>query len=290
MKTAVVTGGNQGLGFESCRQLARLGFRIIVASRNLKRGQQAVAQIKSHCPAAQIQTLTLDLANYDSIDRFSDRLQRTVDRVDLLLNNAGVVNLEYLARNHQGIELQMATNHLGHFALTASLLPLLLQSNQPRVVTLTSGGYKWGDIRFDDLGWQQRPYHRVKSYGDSKLANLLFSYQLQQVFDQHQINGISLAAHPGLTGTERQQSVGVGGWLSRFLASPVSQGVQSQMHAATATAVTGGTLWGPQFGLRGKPKSTPITALITNPQIAEQLWQISEQLTGSAWHLPTPSP
>ncbi|BDY06964.1 oxidoreductase [Ferrimonas sp. YFM] len=279
-KIAVVTGGNIGLGFESSLQLARAGALVVIACRDNDKGERARTRILHHLPRAQVEVLPLDLTCAETIDRFSQAFAARHPRLDLLLNNAGVVNLESLRHTHTGREMHMATNHLGHFALTGRLMPQLLAAPQARVVTVSSGGYKWGVIDFDDLDWHTRPYHRVKSYGDSKLANLLFMDELQRRFEALGSTALSLAAHPGLTATERQQSIGIGGRLSRCLATPVSKGVRPQLVAATAPEARGGDFWGPAFGLWGAPKRHSLKAEILDREISQRLWSLSEQLTG----------
>ncbi|WP_028111246.1 oxidoreductase [Ferrimonas kyonanensis] len=287
-RIAIVSGGNVGLGYESVRQLAQAGAQVILACRDTNKGEQAKACILRQQPRADISVLGLDLTRAESIERFSRRFASRFDHLDLLLNNAGVVNLPQLCRNECGHEMHMATNHLGHFALTGRLMPQLLAAPEARVVTVSSGGYKWGVIDFDDLNWHRRPYHRVKAYGDSKLANLLFMDELQRRFRQLGSPALSLAAHPGLSATERQQSIGIGGWLSRRLATPVTQGVRPQLLAATSADLSGGQFWGPRFGIWGPPRPIALTDEVLDPAIRSRLWTLSEQLTGVQY--PTTAP
>ena len=215
-RMAVVTGGNAGLGFRSVLELARKRARVVIACRSTEKGNAAASRIRSELPGAQLETVELDLTNPAGIKRFADRVTSRTDRLDILLNNAGVVSLESLQRTAAGHEMHMATNHYGHFLVTGRLFPLLAETDGARVVTLTSGGYRFGTIDFEDLDWRKRPYHPVRSYSDSKLANLLFTRELQRRLDIAGATALSLAAHPGLTRTERQQSSGMGGMLSRL--------------------------------------------------------------------------
>lgn len=274
-KVAVVTGGNIGLGFQSSLQLSKNGATVIIACRSKDKGQRAVERILQQQPSAKLDVIELDLCDLKSVAQFSQQFSQRYAQLDILLNNAGVVNLAERSLSPAGHEIHMATNHYGHFALTLALLPQILNSPSARVVTVSSAGYKAGEIRFDDLDWHQREYNRIKSYGDSKLANLLFTEKLQRVFEALGSTAISVAAHPGLTGTERQQSIGVGGALARFLASPVDKGVRPQLLAATSAAVVGGDFYGPRFGLGGAVKNNAQVISKLDKTLADELWRHS---------------
>ncbi|MES0885174.1 oxidoreductase [Roseibium sp. SCP14] len=279
-KRTIVTGGNVGLGFKSALELARKGAEVIIACRRPESGGQAIARIYQELPAAKLSCLPLDLTDLTSVTRFADTFVSCHDRLDILLNNAGVVNLETLRHTGQGHEMHMATNHYGHFALTAHLFPLLLQTGNARVVTVTSGAYRVGEIRFDDMDWNERHYSRTKAYGDSKLANLLFTYALQTRFDLAGANALSLAAHPGLAATERQQSIGIGGRLSKWLAASVETGAAPQLRAATDPAAGKGDFYGPRFGIRGPASKIKVKRKALDNALAEELWAYTENLTG----------
>lgn len=278
-KIAVVTGGNAGLGHKTSLELARRGAQVVMACRSLDKGQVAEEAIRKEVPEAMIETISLDLIDSDSIEMFAKVFRSRHNQLHLLVNNAAVVNLERLQRTSAGHEMHMATNHLGHFALTGRLFPLLTATDRARVVTVSSGGYRFGVIDFDDLAWEKRTYNRTKAYGDSKLANLLFMRQLQKRFDSVGASAISVAAHPGLTGTERQQSIGVGGFVTRWLASPVSMGCLPQLFAATDPSVKGGDFYGPRYLMRGYPSQQNRSLKSLDMQVAAKLWQISEELT-----------
>lgn len=279
-RTAIVTGGNVGLGFVSSRLLAQQGARVVVACRDEAKGQAAVARLESAIPDAEVAHLPLDLVDPASIAAFSEAFGRFSDRLDLLLNNAGVVNLDTLQRSEAGHEMHMATNHLGHFALTGRLFPLLCATPEARVVTVSSAAYRQGEIRFDDFDWRERAYDRVKAYGDSKLANLLFTQTLQQRFEEAGASAISVAAHPGLTASERQQSIGIGGAVTRWLATPMEKGVRPQLRAAADPEVAGGAFFGPRVGLFGPAIELPAQPAFTDAALGKALWEHSETLTG----------
>lgn len=277
--TAIVTGGNVGLGFKSVFELARKGARVFIACRSIDKGNAAAARIQADVPAARLDAIELDLTDSASIERFAREVSSRTDRLDILLNNAGVVNLESLQRTPAGHEMHMATNHYGHFAVTGHLFPLLIATPDARVVTVTSGAYRYGTIDFDDLDWRKRPYSR-RSYGDSKLANLLFMCALQKRFDTAGAAALSLAAHPGLAGTERQQSIGIGGLFIRLIAAPVDRGVRPQLRAATDPAAAKLDFYGPRFGLRGPACRISIGGKAADDALAEKLWSVTEEITG----------
>lgn len=278
-KVAIITGGNIGLGYKSSLELARKGARIVIACRSEEKGRHAIEAIKREVDEAQCDVIPLDLLDYASIERFSTIFKQRYEHLDILLNNAGVVNLDRLHRSSSGNEMHMATNHLGHFALTGCLFERLVATKQSRVVTVSSLAYKAGVINFDDFAWQKRKYDRIKSYGASKLANLLFMYKLQEKFKQVGSDAISVAAHPGLTGTERQQSIGIGGAITRWIASPVSKGCLHQLLAATEPNVTAREFYGPRFGIVGPPQKQTIKPSARDVALADSLWDYSEEQT-----------
>jgi len=277
-KTAIVTGGNKGLGYQSSLELARNGANVIISCRDVKSGLAAKDQILALVPNAKIDVLPLDLTCGTSIRHFSETFKQSYQRLDILICNAGVVNLDTYQLTAEGHEMHMATNHFGHFALTGLLLPVLLATQNSRVVVVSSLAYKGGKINYKDLNWSQREYSTVKSYADSKLANLLFVNHLNRFLIAKGASTIAVTAHPGLTGTERQQSIGIGGKLAKWLASSVEKGVLSQLLAATAPQVKALDFYGPKYGLIGKPVKINLKTL--DKQEAEKLWQVSEKITG----------
>lgn len=279
-KVAVVTGGNAGLGFESSLALAAAGCKIIIGCRSGEKGKLAKDRIVRLIDNADVEVEELNLISHMSIEKFAHAFLKRHQRLDILLNNAGVVNLPELQHTAQDHEMHFATNHLGHFSLTGHLLPAIKNTSGSRIVTVSSGGYKFGELRFDDLNWSKRPYHRVKSYGDSKLANMLFFQMLAQKFERYNIDALSLAAHPGLTASERQQTIGVGGIFSRYAASPIHCGVQPLLMACTCPTIESGDFTGPRFGIRGRPVKTKISALARDEVAAKKLWDYSIKATG----------
>lgn len=234
-------------------------------------------------PDSKLDVTPLDLCDIGSITHFPQSFQKKFGQLDIPLNNAGVVNLESLQRTKAGWEMHMATNHLGHFALTGLLMPALESADAPRVVTVSSLAQGQGVIDFDDFDWRSRPYHRVKAYGDSKLANLFFSTELQRRFERAGMNAVSVAAHPALTGTERQQTIGVGGRLTKWLASPVHKGCRPHLMAATCESVTPGGYYGPRFGIGGSVRELALPAAVLDEALASELWGYSEELTGVSY-------
>ena len=274
-KIAVVTGANTGLGFKSALELARKNALVIIACRSEEKGKEASLEIKKQVSNAKLDVIALDLTNIESIRSFAKTFHERYKKLDILMNNAGVVNLEKLQRLENGHEMHMATNHLGHFALTALLSKALVNTPHARVVTLTSGAYKVGVINYDDIKWQKREYSRVKAYGDSKLANLLFTYELQKYFDKKNFTAQALSAHPGLTATPRQQKIGIGGKLSKYLATPVEKGVAPQLMAATYKHTKANNFYGPRFLIWGSPALQKIKEGVIIQKEAKSLWEYS---------------
>jgi NAD(P)-dependent dehydrogenase (short-subunit alcohol dehydrogenase family) len=293
-RVIIITGANSGLGFESALALARKRARLLLACRSLERGQAARAAILAQAPEADLQVLALDLGSLESLRSFARAFLARYDRLDVLVNNAGVMGTPR-RQTADGFELQFGVNHLGHFALTGLLLERLLATPGSRVVTVSSRMASIGRLNFDDL-MHTRRYERWQAYGDSKLANLLFAEELQRRLQARQADVLSLAAHPGFAATNLQKSgPGLdGGKLALFsmrLAMPFAQSAQAgalpQLYAATAAPVAGGACYGPDgLGqLYGHPKEVQpsINQAWRDPRLAQRLWQISEELTGVRW-------
>ncbi|MGB0869992.1 MAG: oxidoreductase [Flavobacteriales bacterium] len=280
-KTIVVTGGNTGLGLQSVQEFAKKGACVIIACRTKSKGEQAIENLKEKFGnQLKLDVLTLDLSNYESIRIFSKKFREKYTQLHVLMNNAGVVNQIQRGETEDGSETHLGINHFGHFLLTGLLSDILIDTPKARVVTMSSGAYKQGQLNFDDIDWKKRPYNRLKSYGDSKLANLLFSFKLQQYFDEKNADTIAVSAHPGLSASPRQQSVGIGGWLSKLLASPLTRGSRPQLLAATAPFVKAVDFYGPKYGIDGAPKLIDIKHDQYNQEIADKLWVLSEERTG----------
>jgi NAD(P)-dependent dehydrogenase (short-subunit alcohol dehydrogenase family) len=286
-RTAVVTGANSGLGLVTARELARAGARVVMACRNLDKGHKAVEAIRSEAPQAQLQVDELDLASLASVRSFADRYSATHDGLDLLINNAGVMAAPRRL-TEDGFELHLGTNHLGHFALTNLLLPLMEDREDARVVTLSSNAHKTvRGIAFDNLNGEQR-YFRWNAYGQSKLANLLFALELDRRLRARDSTVKSLAAHPGYAATNLQSAAAplVDRLVMKVANAVVAQndemGALPVLYAATEPGIEGGTYVGPD-GIgehRGRPKIVQPNRVARNEETARRLWAVSEELTG----------
>jgi NAD(P)-dependent dehydrogenase (short-subunit alcohol dehydrogenase family) len=286
-RLAVVTGANSGLGLVDARELARAGATVIVACRNNGKGEQAVETIRSAVPGARAEVQELDLANLGSVRAFAARMAGAHERIDLLINNAGIM-APPRRTTADGFESQLGTNHLGHFALTGLLLGKLLAAPHPRVVTLSSAAHKMGKINFDDLQGERRYQHWL-AYGQSKLANLLFAFELQRRASAAGTNLESLAAHPGYAATNLQSAapgIAVERWVmalaNRTVAQSAEMGALPTLYAATVPDLPGGTFVGPGAwgGVRGYPRIVSASERAYDTETASRLWTVSEELTG----------
>jgi NAD(P)-dependent dehydrogenase (short-subunit alcohol dehydrogenase family) len=267
-RTVIVTGANSGLGLVTARELARVGATTILAVRNTAKGTQAV------------EVRELDLQDLGSVRTFADR----VDRVDVLINNAGIMAVPY-AQTADGFESQIGTNHLGHFALTNLLLPRITD----RVVTVSSFVHVMGYVSLKDLNWKSRPYSAWLAYGQSKLANLLFTSELQRRLDAAGSTVRSYAAHPGYSATNLQGHSGrrVADTLMSLgnrLATDADFGARQTLYAASRD-LPGDTFIGPRFGMRGSTGRSPRSPLARDEEKAAGLWELSEQLTDTKFAL-----
>ncbi len=279
-RIAIVTGSSSGIGFESARVLALKKAKVIIAVRNIQKGERAKEIILAEIPKADLEILELDLASLDSVRKFADDFQQRHSYLDLLINNAGVMMPPY-SKTSDGFELQMGTNHLGHFALTALLFPLLRQKKGSRIVNVSSMAHKGGKINFEDLDWSQRKYKAMKSYGDSKIANLYFTRELKERMNEKQIDVKVVSAHPGWTATELQRHVGLFSFLNRFFAQDIPMGALPTLYAAVADDVESGDYYGPSgfMEMKGYPKKVEPSEEAKKPEVSEKLWKISEKLT-----------
>ena len=287
-RIALVTGANSGLGLETARALAQGGATVLLACRQRSRGE-AVRQQLLPLARAGLEVIDLDLADLASVAAAASQVQREFGRLDLLINNAGVMAPpRRLSRD--GHELQFAVNHLGHFALTTALLPLLKQQAGTRVVTVSSGAHYFGRIAFDDLQGERR-YDPWTAYGQSKLANVMMALQLQEQLVAAGSSTLSIAAHPGLARTNLQPSsvAAKGSWIEGLayrLLDPLFQsaamGALPQLHAAVAPDARGGALYGPDglANLGGWPVACKIAAAALDGSQRRRLWQASEELCG----------
>lgn len=286
-RSAVITGTG-GLGLEAAIALARAGAEVILAGRNEQKGAEAVARIHADAPAADVRFEPLDLASLASIAALAGRLKERRASLDLLINNAAVMTPPQRQQTTDGFELQLGTNYLGHFALTAHLLPLLRQGQDARVVTLSSVAAREGAIDFDDLQ-AARSYQPMRSYGQSKLACLLFAFELQRRSEAGRWGFASLAAHPGVSRTDllhnapgRWSAAGMARTFLWFLFQPASQGALPTLFAATSPEARPGAYYGPDrmSETRGFPTAARVPPQASDRAAAERLWRVSEQLTG----------
>jgi NAD(P)-dependent dehydrogenase (short-subunit alcohol dehydrogenase family) len=285
-RVAIVTGSSSGIGSETARVLAEKQATVIMAVRNLEKGGKAVEKILARHNDADIKVMELDLANLESVARFAENLKKTYSRLDLLINNAGVMVPPY-AKTKDGFELQFGTNHLGHFALTGRLLDVLLNTEGARIVDVSSGAHKIGNLNFDDLSWEKRSYSAWRAYGDSKIANLYFTLELDRKLKENGLATLVTAAHPGWTATELQRHAGFTKFLNGFFAMDISQGALPTLRAATEPNLKGAEYFGPNgiFEMRGNPVEVQPNARAKDEAIARRLWEVSEQLTGVKFEL-----
>jgi len=289
-RTALITGTG-GLGFETALALAQAGANIVIAGRSPIKGAAAVAEIERRVPHASVSFELLNLASLGSVERCADRLKQSLDAIDLLINNAAVMTPPQRRVTADGFELQFGTNHLGHFALTAHLLPLLINSGQARVVSLCSVAARDAAIRFDDLQFQ-RDYQPMAAYGQSKLACLMFALEMQRLSDELGWGLMSVAAHPGISRTELLVN-GAGRWsvpgmvrrFAWFLFQPAAQGALPTLYAATAPEASGGGYYGPDrlAETRGHPAPAKTPAAALDAAARRRLWAESEWTTGACF-------
>ncbi|MCC3776110.1 oxidoreductase [Streptomyces sp. UNOB3_S3] len=288
----VVTGANSGLGLATTRVLARKGGHVILAVRDEAKGRRAAAEITAEQPGAGLEVRRLDLADLDSVRAFADQVRADHPRLDVLVNNAGVM-APPRSLSAQGHELQFACNHLGHFALTGLLLDLLTKGDDPRVVTVSSANHRQGHLHFDDLSGE-RAYSPMGFYNQSKFANAVFGRELHRRLTTAGSPVRSVLAHPGYTSTNLQTSSPVGmvkvlfGHVLAPLAQRPEQGALPQLYAATAPDAQGGEFIGPDgfAELRGGPTRVPLSTAAADPGTGRRLWELSERLTDVRFPLP----
>lgn len=285
-RVALVTGANSGVGFETARQLAHRGAHVVMAVRSETKGKAAAAAIGEERPGASIEVRRLDLADLTSVEAFADRFAAEGGELDLLVNNAGVM-APPRTLSPQGHELQFAVNHLGHFALTGRLLRLIRRDRDPRVVTVSSLAHRGGRIHFDDLTGE-RSYSGMRYYSQSKFANMLFGLELDRRLRAAASPVRSLVAHPGLTATSLVENGftrmlrPVARLVAAVSTQPVEAGALPQLYAATEPLAEGGQYMGPDRWKerRGHPAVERPVPAAQDPETAERLWTLSEELTG----------
>jgi NAD(P)-dependent dehydrogenase (short-subunit alcohol dehydrogenase family) len=293
-RTVLVTGANSGLGLRTAEALAAKGTQVLMGCRDATRGEAARSEVATSATGPAPEVVPLDLADLGSVRDAAQSVADAVERLDVLVNNAGVMAMP-LRRTADGFELQFATNHLGHYALTGLLLPVLLRAKGPRVVTVSSNVHRMGRNDWSDPNWERRRYLKWLAYGQSKLANLLFTRELARRAHEAGSSLVAVAAHPGnsathllAAGTDASGSRLVGqmmNWGNQLIAQPDSAGALPQLYAATMPDVIPGEYFGPDrfFQLRGHPTRVGSSVAAQDDEAARRLWQLSEELTGVAY-------
>ncbi len=283
-RVIVITGATSGLGKEATRVLANKGAKIIMAVRNVKKGLDVVNEISKINDRSDIIVKELDLASLKSVHRFADEMRREYKQIDTLINNAGIMMCPF-SKTDDNFEIQMGTNHLGHFALTGLLMPLIKKGNNARIVVTSSIAHKFGNINFSDINWEKRKYKTNRAYGDSKIANLYFAYELSRKLKSQNQNIKVTISHPGWTKTELQRHTNLSGLLNNIFAQHVNMGTQPTLRAATDPTAESGDFYGPakHFEMHGHPVKVKSNKLSHDKEACSRLWDISEQLTGISY-------
>lgn len=289
-RVAIVTGANSGLGFYTARALALKGCTVIMACRDTQKGEEARQRLLKEKPASEPVLLNLDLGDLSSIKAFSEQYGNTIERLDLLINNAGLMAIPY-RKTRDGFEMQFGVNHLGHFALTAQLWPLLKDTEGSRIVNVSSVAHRFGHIHFEDPNWEKR-YRKWGAYGMSKLSNLLFTSELERRISASGDRVVAASSHPGYADTELQAKGALmkGSRISarsfnlanRLVAQSAEMGALPSLYAATAEGVEPGSFYGPGGFMRMKgwpAPDVPDPKRVTR-KVAENLWVLSESMTG----------
>ena len=279
-RVVIVTGANTGIGFHTAKHLAEKGADVILACRNMTKAASALERIREVAPSAMVSTSELDLSEPASVEAFAERTLVEQTRLDLLINNAGIMIPPYRL-NSAGHELQFATNHLGHFALTGRLIEALTGTKGSRIVTVSSLAHNTGRIRFDDLQFSRR-YKPWAAYAQSKLANLLFTFELDRRLKTIGAETSAVAAHPGYTSTGITQSSSWMDYFTPWTGQSADLGSWPTLRAATDAEVEGGSYWGPRwlFEIWGAPKRVSSSRASRDQAVAERLWAVSEALSG----------
>ena len=281
-RVAIITGANGGLGYETALGLARQDMQVILACRDLQKAEAAKSKIVNECPNAQVKSMKLDVSRLRDVKEFAIQFRTQYAKLDLLINNAGIMMSPYEV-TEDGFENQFATNYLGHFALTGSLLPTLANTPGSRIVTLSSLSYKWAEIQFDDFH-AEKSYSRRKAYGQSKRACLMFAYELQRRLAMTRQATLSVAAHPGLSKTNLDQHFPklIRPLGSLFLQS-AERGALPVLYAALSEQIKGGEYIGPDGfqEMRGNPIRVDSDEYSKDKDVAGRLWSASEEMTNT---------
>lgn len=282
-KVIVVTGGNSGLGYESVKAFAEKGAEVIMASRSVEKGEKAKSEIGK--TKGKIVVMQLDLMEFASIKKFSVAFKIKYDKLDVLLNNAGIMTTPYFLTK-DGLEAQNGTNHFGHFLLTGLLFDLIKKTPGSRIVNVSSSAHKQGKMDFDNFLFERgKGYSPLKSYGRSKLANLLFTLELQNQIEAHGIDAMAVSAHPGVAQTNLAQHIEGKFWFKllmpvfKMISQDQAMGALPQIRASVDPEVKGGQYYGPHKGMKGFPIVVKSNAASYNKEDAKKLWALSEKLT-----------
>ncbi len=291
-KVIIVTGGNSGIGFHQVKAFAQNGATVIMASRSEQKAQIARKEIMQSNPRGTVEIMLLDLADLSSVRDFARRFKEKYDRLDVLVNNAGLMAIPY-SKTKDGFEMQLGVNHLGHFALTGLLLDVIKATPGSRVVNVSSNAHKMGKIDFDNLMFEKGGYTPFKAYSQSKLANLLFTYELDRRFRQYNIQSMALAAHPGGAATNLWENIKQKLWfrilqpLVYLFLQSAQMGALPVIRAAVDPQARGSQYYGPHKGNKGYPVVVESNEASHNEEDARRLWEISEQLTGIKFNFST---
>jgi len=281
-KIIIITGATSGLGKQATKVLAGKNATIIMAVRNIKKAETVASEIKGESPDAKLDIRQLDLGSLNSIKTFATSFLKSYDKLDILINNAGVMACPY-SKTEDGFEIQMGTNHFGPFALTGLLFDLLKKTPNSRIVSTSSFAHLQGNIDFADINWETRDYNTTKAYADSKIANLYFIYELAKKCQ----NGHPLvtACHPGWTKTELDRYSGITEFLGNIFAQKVEMGTLPTLRAAFDVDAKPGDFFGPNgwFGIRGYPVKVQSNKLSHNEELTKKLWEVSQQQTGISY-------
>lgn len=282
-KHIIVTGANSGIGFEAAKVLAAKGARVTLACRNADKAKDAQAKIRKVHKDAKVEIGSLDLASLKSIAAFAADYRKKHGKLDILINNAGVMVPPY-GKTEDGFELQIGCNHLGHFALTAQLIDLVNASPEGRVVSVASQAHRAGKIHFDDLHWE-KGYQQWPAYGQSKIANLYFTYELDRNLKEAGHGTRATAAHPGYSSTNLQRTMTAGTIANAVFAQSQKAGALPTLRAATDPDAESGSYWGPNgiMEMRGSPVKVKSNRRSHDKRIARRLWDVSEELTGQTF-------
>lgn len=280
-RVVVITGATSGIGKETAMVLAGKNATVMIGARNIAKANSVIKEIKQQYPRANVSVRELDLTSLASVASFAHQVSAQYEKIDVLINNAGIMACPYTTTK-DGHEIQIGTNHLGHFALTAQLMPLILKAKDARIVILSSLGHRWGDLDLSDINWQKRKYNTTKAYADSKIANLYFMYELQRRCSALPSGPKVSAAHPGWTSTELQRHTKKIDFMNRFFAQGVDQGALPTLRAGFDEKVSSGDYYGPSrfFEMHGAPIKVSSNKRSHDQDIAEKLWTLSETLTG----------